>query len=202
MVVHLMEKDLGSLVELATQGNGVAVDKLLQRFLPGLRGFLRLRAGKMLLDKESCSDLAQSVCRDVLENMDAFRYGGEAGFRSWLFTTALRKLADRYEYYRAAKRNAGREQPRDQHATIDELVAGYSPLFSPSQHAVAHEELGRIATAFSKLPDEQQQVILMARMMDLSRTEIAEEMGRSEGAVRTLLSRSLARLAEMLDAKP
>jgi RNA polymerase sigma-70 factor (ECF subfamily) len=197
-----MEKDLGSLVELATQGNGVAVDKLLQRFLPGLRGFLRLRAGKMLLDKESCSDLAQSVCRDVLENMDAFRYGGEAGFRSWLFTTALRKLADRYEYYRAAKRNAGREQPRDQHATIDELVAGYSPLFSPSQHAVAHEELGRIETAFSKLPDEQQQVILMARMMDLSRTEIAEEMGRSEGAVRTLLSRSLARLAEMLDAKP
>ena len=30
------------------------------------------------LIQESCSDLAQSVCRDVLENAERFRFGGEA----------------------------------------------------------------------------------------------------------------------------
>jgi DNA-directed RNA polymerase specialized sigma24 family protein len=42
-------------------------------------------------------------------------------------------------------------------------------------------------------------VISLARIVGLSHAEIAKEMGRSEGAVRTLLSRALARLATLLD---
>ena len=42
-------------------------------------------------------------------------------------------------------------------------------------------------------------MILLAKQVGLSRSEIAEEMGRTEGPVRMLLSRALAQLAEMLD---
>jgi len=190
------------LVASASRGDAAAVDVLLERYLPGLRGFLRLRAGRLLLEKESCSDLAQSVCRDVLENMPRFRYDGEAGFRKWLYTTAARKIADRYEYYRAAKRNVAREHAPIERSAGDndfDVLGAYRSFYTPSQHAAAREELGRIEAAFTELPDEQQQVILYAKMMGLPRAEIAREMGKTEGAVRTLLCRALAHLAEKLD---
>jgi RNA polymerase sigma-70 factor (ECF subfamily) len=181
----------------ATRGEEAAVAELLHRHLPGLSGFLRLRAGRLLLEKESCSDLAQSVCRDVLQNAGQFRFDGEAGFRKWLYTTALRKIADRYEYYLAAKRNAGREEDAASSREAETLHA-YAGFYSPSQQAAAREEVSRVESAFARLADDQQEVILMAKMMGLSRAEIAAELGKSEGAVRMLLSRSMARLTELL----
>lgn len=183
----------------ATRGDEAAVAELLRRHLPGLRGFLRLRAGRLLLEKESCSDLAQSVCRDVLQQAERFRFDGEAGFRKWLYTTALRKIADRYEYYLAAKRDAEREAAqRADGSRAGETLHAYAGFYSPSQQAAAREELTRVEAAFARLAEEQQEVILMAKMMGLSRGEIAQELGKSEGAVRMLLSRSMARLTELL----
>ena len=75
-------------------GDRRAVQQLLERHLPSLRAYVRLRAGAVIPRHESGSDLVQSVCRDVLENLDRFRYPGEAAFRAWLYATALRKIAD------------------------------------------------------------------------------------------------------------
>jgi RNA polymerase sigma-70 factor (ECF subfamily) len=197
-----MRDDTERLVQEASQGDIRAVDSLLVRYLPGLRAFVRLRAGPLLITKESSADLVQSVCRDVLENMGRFRYEGETGFKRWLYKTALRKIADRYEYYRAQKRNAGREDHRDPNSadTGDEdLLAACRSFYTPSHHAMAREELARLEQAFDKLTEEQREVIVLARLVGLSRAEIAEEMGKSEGAVRTMLSRALAQLAEILE---
>lgn len=172
---------------------------ILRRHLPGLRGFLRLRAGRLLLEKESCSDLAQSVCRDVLENAGKLRFDNEAGFRKWLYTTAVRKIADRYEYYLAEKRNVRRDEraaggESDEYATLH----AYAGFYTPSQHAAAREEVTRVENAFNRLGEEQQNIILMAKMMGMSRAEIAKETGKSEVNVRVMLSRALARLTELL----
>src|SRR5678815_2282484 len=108
-----------------------------QAHLPALRAFVRLKAGAMLLARESCSDLAQSVCRDVLEHAERFRFGGEAEFRKWLFTTAMRKIADRVEGWRAGKRDGQRER-----AGLDEEeILGFAGIYTPSQHAAAREEM-------------------------------------------------------------
>lgn len=195
-------EETARLVSEASNGDPVAVDALLEKFLPGLRGFLRLRAGQMLLAKESCSDLAQSVCRDVLENMGRFEYDGETGFRRWLYTTASRKVADRYEFYRAQRRDVAREKAPGGSGDEDALLASYRSFYTPSQQAVAREELARVEQAFQRLPEDQQQVILMAKMMGLPRAQIAIEMGRTEGSVRTLLCRALAQLADLLEGAP
>jgi DNA-directed RNA polymerase specialized sigma24 family protein len=44
-------------------------------------------------------------------------------------------------------------------------------------------------------------VIALSRNVALSHAEIAEQIGRSEGATRTLLYRALERLSELLDAE-
>lgn len=45
-------------------------------------------------------------------------------------------------------------------------------------------------------------MILLRKLINLSRTEIAREMNRSEDAVTALLGRALARLRELLEAPP
>lgn len=194
--------DTEKLVEAATQGDEIAIDELLNRYLPGLRAFIRLRTGRLLRAKESASDLAQSVCREVLQHMDRFQYGGESGFKNWLYTTALRKIANRQAFYQAARRDARREVQRatdEERQRQSELLEAYGTICTPSQHAMAHEELERIEGAFEKMPEDYRDVICYSRILGLSHKEIAEAMDRSEGAVRTLLSRALTRLAEVLD---
>lgn len=189
-----MADELEALLRRASQHDEEAVGVLLERHLPALRAFVRLKAGGVLLDKESCSDLAQSVCRDVLEQADRFRFGGEAEFRRWLFTTAMRKIADRAEHWRAQKRDAGRER-----AGLDEQeLRGLAAFYTPSSHAVAREELARVEAAFALLAPEKQEVVLMARLMGMSHAEIAAAVGKSEVAVRSILSRALAELSAAL----
>jgi RNA polymerase sigma factor (sigma-70 family) len=186
-----MSPDLEALLRRASQHDDSAVAALLQQHLPALRAFVRLRAGPGLLAKESCSDLAQSVCRDVLENADRFQFGGEAEFRKWLFTTAMRKIADRAEHWRADKRDPRRERQ----VLDDEEVAGLAGVYTPSVQAMAREELAQVEAAFAQLSPEKQDVILMSRLMGLSHAQIATELGKTDVAVRSILSRALADLA-------
>jgi RNA polymerase sigma-70 factor (ECF subfamily) len=170
------------------------VATLLEQHLPALRAFVRLKAGPSLLAKESCSDLAQSVCRDVLENAERFRFGGEAEFRKWLFTTAMRKIADRAEHWRAGKR----DQARERGGLEEDEMRGLAGIYTPSGQAAAREELQRVEAAFGKLAPEKQEVVLMARLMGLSHAQIAQELGKTEVAVRSILSRALAELSTFL----
>lgn len=189
------------LLHRAGRGDEPAVRTLLERYLPGLRAFVRLNTGRLLRSKESCSDLVQSACREVLQHADDFVYGGEAGFKQWLFRTAMRKIVHRHEHWHAAKRDADRElETSDSAATGDttELLECYRAFYTPSQQAAAREELERVEAAFDRLPQTQRQVIVMAKILGMSRAEIGAELGRSELAVRTLLSRALAQLATEL----
>ena len=184
------------LVELASRGDGIAIEALLERYLPGLEAFVRLRQGRMLRAKESSADLVQSVCREVLQHLDRYQYRGEAQFKHWLYTTALRKIADRRDYWRAERRDAEKEAST---SAAESRLGLYGTFCTPSQEVAAREEIARIEAAFDALSESDRSVVLMARMVGLSHAEIAAELGKNEGAVRTMLSRALARLATVLE---
>ena len=194
----LVEDDTRILVDKAMQGDGAAVEELLRRHLPGLRAFIRLRSSPIVRAKESASDLAQSVCREVLQNFEQFQYGNEAGFRHWLFTTALRRIQKKHDYWTTQKRDAGRETPK---LDAEGLDVAYRSLSSPSGRAMAAEQLERIENAFDELDEDEREVIVLARIVGLSHREIADKLGKSEGATRTQLYRALARLANLIDAE-
>jgi RNA polymerase sigma-70 factor (subfamily 1) len=190
-----------TLIERARRQDGAAVEELLSRHLPGLRAFVRLRSGRLLREKESCSDLVQSVCREVLENLDRFQHGGENAFKQWLYRTALRKIGHRYDYWLADKRDPGRVRElsgAESQAADAQLASAYASLVTPSRAAMAREELARIESAFEQLSEDHREVIVLARILGLSHAEIAREMQRSEVAVRGLLFRALAHLSELL----
>lgn len=184
----------------AARGDDAAVEELLGAHLDGLRGYVRLRMGRVLRTREESADLVQSVCREVLADLDGFEYRGHAAFRDWLFTCAEHKLRDRARFWARDRRDAAREQPLagfddDELATLD----GLSSLLSPSRDAVAAEELAGLETAFAKLEPDYREVILLARVVGLSHAEIAQRMGRTESATWNLLSRALAKLSTLLE---
>ncbi len=191
------------LIERASRGDALAVDSLIERHLPGLRAFIRIKAGELVRGQESCSDLVQSVCREVLEGAGRFDYRGEAAFRQWLFTTALRKIVARQRHHCAEKRDVRRERivsPVESASRDRALLDAYTGLHTPSRLAAAREEVERVEGAIARLPEEYREVICLSRLMGLGHAEIAAQLGRSEGAVRVLLHRALARLSRLLEA--
>ncbi len=187
------------LVQRASSGDQIAVDALLARFLPGLRAFVSRRVADVVRAKESSADLVQSVCREVLEHAGRFEHRSEAGFRSWLFRTAERKLVDRFRHYSAGKRDVAREVegrvlwPGGLDAAVDRLFA------TPSRAAMAREQLARARRALSALPEVTQQVIILSRVSGWTTERIASRLGRKPSTIRSLLCRGLAAISDALD---
>jgi RNA polymerase sigma-70 factor, ECF subfamily len=201
---NAMPEDSQKLVERASKGETPAIEALLERHLPALRAFLRLRAGDEIRARESVSDLVQSVCREVLQDVGTYRYQGEPAFRRWLYLTALHKVMDRGRYLERRRRASALEIPASQRAgSVDEaqLLDCYATFSTPSQDAMVREQTERIEKAFDELPEEYREVITLARIVGLPYADIAEQMNRSDDAVRKLLARALARLGRILDRR-
>ncbi|MEM7199209.1 MAG: sigma-70 family RNA polymerase sigma factor [Planctomycetota bacterium] len=198
-----MARDEERLVEGASRGDTTAAEELLERNLPALNAYVRLRLGEVVSAKESCSDLVQSVCREVLRDIDRFEYRGEEAFRKWLFDRALHKVIDRNRYWRMGKRDVAREAAGSGELSDGEaraLLGYYRSMCTPSRDAIAKEETARIETAFQQLDEPYREVIAMCRLLGLSQAEVAEQTGRSLGSVRGLLARGLAKFARLLEA--
>lgn len=196
-----MPDDFAELTQRLAAGDRAAIEPLLERHLPGLRVWVRSQCGPELNALESQSDLCQSVCREVLEKVDRFRYEGEGAFRHWLYTTASRKIRNKQRYWLAQQRDVGRNKRMLQDSSSGaeaDLVDCYASFCTPSEDASAKEEIERIERAISELSDEHREIILLAKMCELSHSEIAVRLDRSEGAVRALLFRALASLASKM----
>ncbi|MEM9380572.1 MAG: sigma-70 family RNA polymerase sigma factor [Planctomycetota bacterium] len=184
---------------LAADGDRAAFERLLDHHRHELHAFVRLRFGTLLKNQESSADLVQSVCREVLENADRFQHPEGHGFRRWLFTTALRKIKNRQTYYLAAKRDVLRRTDGTTGRSDEALIEHYRTFSTPSQAASTREEIARIEDAFEHLSEGQREVLTLAYLANLSRREIAEQIGKSEGAVRVTLHRALAKLSAYLE---
>ena len=181
------------LVTRAQGQDAAAVEALLVQHLPGLQGWLRLRMGSSLRARETPEDLVQSVAREVLAELDAFEWRGEAAFRHWLYVKAQRKLVDKARFVAADRRSPERERPFD--AGSGAALAGLAASLSPSRDAQSREAIARIEQAFGELPADYQEAISLQRLCGMDYADIAARMQRSEGAARNLVHRGLSRLA-------
>ncbi|MBL8732362.1 MAG: hypothetical protein JNN13_08335 [Planctomycetes bacterium] len=82
----------------------------------------------------------------------------------------------------------------------DELIDARTTLQSPSQFAIAGELASEMEAAFDRLPPDYQEVVTLSRIVQISTSEIARQMDRSDGAVRMLLARALLAYVAAIDA--
>lgn len=175
------------------------IERLLTQNLDGLRAFLRLRTGAAIRAHLGQSDLVQSVCREVLEGADRFTFKGEAAFRNWLYTAALRKVLEVDRRLHADRRDVRREVAADADGRADAAaLQGYADMTTPSLIAMGREGAVKLEEAFDELSEPHREVITLARVVGLSHAEIAVELGCSEDACRQLLHRALVKLSMAL----
>jgi RNA polymerase sigma-70 factor, ECF subfamily len=191
-----MEPVTETLVARARAGDRGALETLVVAHLPTLRAFVRVQAGRRLREQESCSDLVQSACREVLEDLSEFEYRDEAAFRRWLYTAAERKVQDRARFHHRARRDVRREQPLP---GGDAGVLGcYASFCSPSQAAIANEEQERIERAIDQLPASYREALRLRHVVGLSNEQIANELGRTPEYARMIVARARHKLGLLL----
>lgn len=188
-----MALDDRALFELARAGDNGAVEQLIERYLPRLHAFIRLRLGDRVRAREATTDVVQSVCRELIAASPGFEFRGEERFRDWVFTAALNKIRDKQRFHGRDKRDGARERDADDAGLS--LAATY---LTPSVDAIGRETAEALAAALAELSDEHREVITLARVVQLPHAVIAESMGRSEPAVRQLLVRALLQLSTHL----
>ncbi len=167
-----------------------------------LLAFIERRLGGGLRRKIEPEDLLQEV------NADAVRSFAEVNLRErdpfgWLCQIAERRIIDAHRrFFGSQKRDAGREIPidagganTDRVGIVNLLVASMttaSQAFSRDQRQI------RLLTALEKLPEEHRLALKMRYLEELPSKTIAERLGKSDGSVRVMLTRSLAKLQELL----
>ncbi|HXM63064.1 MAG TPA: sigma-70 family RNA polymerase sigma factor [Terriglobales bacterium] len=142
-------------------------------------------------DRDAAEDLTSEVFHKALANLRRFEWRG-APFAAWLLRIAANAIADRAQ--RAGKELAmdnPPETPVDATAIVDlEEVEHQAQLFR----------------LVEQLPSDQRRVIAMRFAEEKSIREIAQQLGRTEGAVKQLQFRGLHKLrdwsAQMKSEKP
>lgn len=185
------------LVTAAQQGDIDASGALMQRYLPVLRAFVRLRSDGVLRAREADSDLVQTACRQALQNLEQFEWRDEGSFRHWLFALALNKIRNHRNLALANKRDVRREVRGT--AADHELKSAYGTILTPTGQLQARDEIARVESAIDSLPEAYREVVILSRVVGLNSAQIAERLGKTDGAVRVQLSRALARLAAALE---
>jgi len=178
----------------ATAGDEDAVDRMVARFLPRLHAYVRVNMGPGLRRREASVDVVQSVCREVLEERDRFEFRGEGPFLSWLLTAAMNKLRERARFFGREKRDVRREA---------ELPSGalYEGL-SPSREVMGQEEVERLEAALAELPEDYREIVVLARIVGMPHSDIAEHLGRTVSAVRNVLGRAITKLGLLMNPPP
>ncbi|MEM9381365.1 MAG: sigma-70 family RNA polymerase sigma factor [Planctomycetota bacterium] len=180
-------------------GDGAALESLVVRHYPMLRAYLRLNTGPGVRHRESVSDLAQSVCREVLRNADRFEYMGERAFRAWLCEAALMKIKNKHAYHNADMRDARREvEGEDGIPNAGELAAVYSSASGPEARAIEAEMVQRVEAEMDCLAEDARRIVSLRIATGMTHREIAAHVGYSEAAVRKAFGRALAQLSVRL----
>lgn len=137
--------------------------------------------GRRVRDRAVVQDLTADVFRKALEGLDRFEWRG-APFAAWLFRIASNTIANHRQ--RAARETTGSDLDAEK---------GASPSASDSI-----ENRAALYRFVRDLPDDQQRVIQMRFAEEKGIREIAEAMGRTEGAVKQLQYRAIQSLRERM----
>jgi RNA polymerase sigma-70 factor, ECF subfamily len=137
-------------------------------------------------DRAAAEDLTADVFHKALANLPRFDWRG-VPFAAWLLRIASNVVADRW---RRSAREVVEDPPEESTQTI-----------SPASEPEEIERRARLFRMVENLPADQRRVIGMRFAEGMTIREIAQELGRSEGAVKQLQFRGLETLRAQLGGK-
>jgi RNA polymerase sigma factor (sigma-70 family) len=174
----MIGESFGAVLAAARAGDPDSLEIIYRDLAPAVLGYLRAHGAA------EPEDLGSEAFVGVVRNLARFR-GDERAFRSWVFAIVHRRLVDE-------RRRRGRrlESPADPGA-----LGLLGPVGNAEQEALERVGGRSVLEAVRRLTPDQRAVILLRVLADLPVAEVARVLGKTQGAVKTLQRRALARLA-------
>lgn len=169
---------------------------------PQLLAYIERRLGDALRAKVEPQDIFQEMAMQALGTGEVPNVPEEAWF-SWLCQAAERRIIDAHRrYFGAQKRAAGRELSIDAPSGDTSnrgLVECLAASFTTASQALSRAEREmRLQAAIESLPSDARDALRLRYVDNLPTKEIAVRMGKTDGAIRVLLSRTVNKLQELL----
>src|SRR6202142_2074345 len=153
--------------------------ELYEANFPRVYGYIARRVG----DRDTAQDLTSDVFHKALASIRSFEWRG-VPFAAWLLRIAANMIVDR-------SKRAGKEVGQDELPDLPDRGARLK--------LEEADECARLYLLVNQLPADQRRVIGMRFAEERSIREIAQALGRTEGAVKQLQFRALQNLRSRLE---
>ena len=163
----------------AAQRDRAAFAPLYERYVDQIFAY----AHSLTRNRELAEDVTAATFAKAIEDLPRFEWRG-VPYSAWLYRVASNLVA------RQARRPAWVDI--DTHQPIDHVT--------PEVIAEQRDREAAVRSAVALLPDDQRQAVVLRFGGELRNREIAEIMGRSEGAVKLLTFRAMTALRKQLGA--
>lgn len=173
------------------RGDPDAVGEVYVHLADRLMGYLVAR----VRDRATAEDLLEATFIELLRKGHTI-VGGPAAIKVWLFRSAYFNALDHIR------------KVRRRHEDIVDDFSGFDveeDTDGPDEIALRNERRRIVRAAMAHLSEDQRAVLQMRYVAELTAPEVAEVLGKTEGAVRSLQhrgERALARLLEGSAASP
>jgi len=170
-------------IERARSGDRSAFGELYDTYIDAVYRYILYR----VREPSDAEDLTSEVFTRAFANIHRYTWQGKS-FLAWLYTIARNAVTDRRR----------RERP-----TVDLDDAYGVAEDGPTAHdrAVRGEQVDALRGAVKHLTTEQQEVLVLRFVENMSSRQVAKVLGKNEGAIRALQFRALGRLRKILTAE-
>jgi RNA polymerase sigma-70 factor (ECF subfamily) len=156
---------------------------LYERHLRKVYNYVYYRTGSVA----DAEDLTARTFYQALNNLHRYQVQG-VPFSAWLYRIAHNLIANWH-------RDTGRHRAQ----SLDGLLELPNPHDDPTQTVEGSEERRELRSVIRTLPADRQQLLILKFVEQMPNAEIAAAMGRSEGAIKALLHRTVVGLKLQLN---
>jgi RNA polymerase sigma-70 factor (ECF subfamily) len=169
------------LINRAKKGEAEAFGLLYDQYAAKIYRFILLKTGR----KADAEDLTSQVFLKAWESIHGFEFQGFP-FSSWLYRIAGNSVIDYYRTFHS-------------HQDVEEVAEAIQSSEDYAGDLDLRADTNKIRLAIRHLDPDQQNVVVMRFVDELSTKEIAAALSKSEGAIRVIQHRALKNLRQLLD---
>jgi RNA polymerase sigma-70 factor (ECF subfamily) len=175
------------IIDKAINGDYDAFGVLYQENIQRIYNYIYYRTG----NRSDAEDLTARVFQRALRHIGTYKKT-EVPFSAWLYRIAHNLVANFY-----------RDNNRRREVPIEEQEINFPQPEHLETTLIKNEQVEILLQLIRKLSSDRQMVIILKFVEDMSNYEIANILGRSEGAIKSLYHRTLLDLRESAEvAKP
>ncbi len=167
-------------IERARAGDRAAFAELYDTHVDAVYRYILYR----VREPSDAEDVTSDVFTRAFANIHRYRWQGKS-FLAWLYTIARNAVTDRRR----------RTRPT---VDIDNAYGIAQEGPTAHDHAVRGEQVDALRGAVKHLTTDQQEVLVLRFVENMSSRQVAKVLGKNEGAIRALQFRALGRLRKLL----